>query len=98
GIHARAPTLKRRLLALLAFVVALPCVAQRLDDNLRAAGFTELHEAAWNGDVARIRSLVGNGANVNVAASSGTTPLHSAAIHGEADAIRVLVALGADVE
>jgi cytohesin len=88
-----------RWAAAVAFLLAsLHCVAQILDDNLRDAGFTELHSAVWSGDVAAIRRLVKAGANVNAAAEFGTTPLHSAAMKGSAEVVRTLLELGASLE
>jgi len=77
---------------------AAPCPSQVLDDNLRRAGFTELHAAVWAGDVAKIRRLVANGAKLDVASDSGTTPLHSAAMQDNAEVVRVLLELGAKLE
>ena len=88
----------RIALAAIALLCALGCFAQPLDANLRAAGFTELHHAAWSGDVERIRKLVSAGVNVSVASDFGTTPLHSAAMKGQVASIRTLVSLGANLE
>jgi ankyrin repeat protein len=43
---------------------------------------TPLHTAAWQGDVAAIRELVKNGADVNVTDDAGATPLYWAARGG----------------
>lgn len=87
----------RTLVFLLAFL-AFACHARELTDNLRRSGFTELHAAAWNGDVEAIRTLVKRGVDVGVSSDSGITPLHSAAIGNQAGSIDALVALGAPLE
>ena len=88
----------RTALGAIGLLCALGCFAQPLDANLRRAGFTELHAAAWTGDVEKIRKLVSQGVNVSVAADFGTTPLHSAAMQGQVASIRTLVSLGANLE
>ena len=56
-----------------------------------------LHEAAKEGDVAKIRTLLNKGAQVNARSKGGFTPLHDAALNGHVEAIRVLLEAGADV-
>jgi ankyrin repeat protein len=53
-----------------------------------------LHTAAVADDVATIRRMVAEGADVNVQGPQGSRPLHTAARHGHVDAVRVLVDLG----
>lgn len=79
-------------------LLAPPAFGQVLDDNLRRAGFNELHAAVWAADVAKIRELVANGAKVDAAADFGTTPLHSAAMKDNAEVVKVLLQLGARIE
>jgi ankyrin repeat protein len=57
-----------------------------------------LHEAAWNGDVAEMRRLVAAGADVEEQRGVfGRRPLHVAAHNGHVETMRVLVEeLGAD--
>jgi ankyrin repeat protein len=83
---------------IVAVFASVVCFGQALNANLRGAGFTELHAAAWNGDVKRIRALVRDGMQVNVASNFGTTPLHSATMKNQVEAIRALIELGADLE
>jgi len=85
-------------LSVLSLLLASLCCADNLTASLRSAGFSELHEAAWNNDADKIRALVHGGMNVNSASNFGTTPLHSAMIKGHIDAARVLIALGANLE
>jgi len=57
-------------------------------------GMTALHFAAENGDLAMVRFLLENGAEVNARGPCGNTPLHYAATREVAEA---LIAGGADV-
>src|SRR5579872_1363375 len=56
-----------------------------------------LIEAAGEGNVERMRQLIGGGANVNVVALDDLTPLTNAAEKGQLDAVKLLIASGADV-
>jgi ankyrin repeat protein len=58
-----------------------------------------LINTATVGDVANIRRLVAEGADVNVQdGTGGGRPLHVAAHYGHVDAVRVLVKVGAELE
>jgi hypothetical protein len=57
-----------------------------------------LHEAARDGDIERLRSLIANGSNVNAADDYGGTPLRSAIEVGQTQAARILVEAGANVD
>lgn len=67
----------------------------------RGDGDTPLHMAAFQGDLGRVKLLVGQGADVNAkilgGGDPGATPLHLAAMKGHADVVAALVASGADV-
>jgi len=55
---------------------------------------TQLHEAARKGNIEQVRSLISNGADVNVKGSwDGGTPLH----HANLKVAELLIAHGADV-
>jgi len=61
-------------------------------------GFTALHIAANKGQIAPMRQLIAEGANVRAKhPSSGDTPLHGAAKNGHKEAVELLIAKGADV-
>ena len=60
-------------------------------------GWTPLHDAVLDGDVAAIKALLDAGAAVNAKAEEDLTPLHSAAFTGHPAAIRALLDAGADV-
>ena len=46
-------------------------------------GRTPLHKAAFAGDIAAIKALLADGANVNAKNEDGWTPLHDAAFAGD---------------
>jgi ankyrin repeat protein len=56
-----------------------------------------LIEAAGKGDVARMRHLIDQGADVNAVALDDWTPLTRAASNGRIDAVRLLIASGSDI-
>jgi len=55
-------------------------------------------EAAMNGDVAMLRTLLEQGMDVNAREGDGTTALHWAALKGDAEVVGILLASGADLE
>jgi ankyrin repeat protein len=61
-----------------------------------AKGWTPLHAAAENGDVATIGNLLADCGNPNVADDHKATPLHFASRHSHLDAMAVLLKAGAD--
>lgn len=56
-----------------------------------------LHHAARRGDIASIRSLVAEGADVNEFDDLGNTPLHYAAAEEHLETVELLLKSGADV-
>ena len=54
-------------------------------------------EAARQGDVETVRTLLKQGADVNIAEGDGMTPLHWAARRGDAELVQMLVYAGANV-
>jgi len=57
-----------------------------------------LCEAAYNGDVERVKQLIEEGADVNARGIKGKTPLLRAASVGHLDVVKVLLENGADVD
>lgn len=55
-----------------------------------------LHKAAGEGDLASVKLLIANGANVNEKVD-GFTPLHTSAERGHKDVVELLIQNGADV-
>lgn len=58
----------------------------------------DLREAASNGNLARVKQLLGEGADVNAKDNSGLTPLHFAVIGGHEDVFELLISKGANVD
>jgi hypothetical protein len=79
----------------LALVLAFGCTAAAAgtggDDRA-------LLEAARRGDVARVKALLREGANVNAGNASGLTPLIEAAARGRTEIARLLIDGGADLD
>ncbi len=61
-------------------------------------GRSELHYAASDGDLARVRTLIGGGADVNLADKEGWTALHAAAQGQSVEVAAVLLDAGAQIE
>ena len=69
------------LASLFCFALAAPAKAEN----------SQLHSAAYHGQVVLVRLLVANGANVNVRNEHGWTPLHAAAAGGYPVTINALL-------
>jgi len=61
-------------------------------------GCTPLGLAAFKGDLARIKALLGKGTDINVQDRVGRTALHLAALHERVDVVRILLEAGAEVD
>ena len=59
-------------------------------------GWTDLHSAAFDGNVEEVKELLKKGANPNVREKDGDTPLHVAARKGSVDVVELLLKHGAD--
>ena len=59
-------------------------------------GWTDLHSAAYDGDVKRVKKLLKKGVSPNVRNESGDTPLHWAANKGRVKVVKLLLKHGAD--
>lgn len=59
-------------------------------------GWTALHEAACNGNVAVFQHLVHLGANIELVTAEGDTVLHKAARWGRTEVVALLLTVGAD--
>ena len=57
-----------------------------------------LHDVVMRGDVAKIKTLVAQGMDVDAMDHTGWSPLHTAAYVGDVEAVKTLVALGANKE
>ena len=56
-----------------------------------------MHEAAKEGDLAKVKSLIAEGSDVNVKDENGLTPLNIAATEGYKDVVEQLISNGANV-
>ena len=65
---------------------------------LAAAADTRLADAAMNGDLSAVRSLVQQKADVNGAQGDGSTALHWAAFRDDREMVKVLLAAGANAK
>ena len=63
-----------------------------------SSGYTDLHDAAFRGDVSKAKALLAKGAEVNAKTDLGATPLDLAAFHGHLDVVKALLAKGAEVD
>ena len=73
------------------------CVAVLLCAATPMAGDSRVAEAAMQGDIAAVRTLLQQGADVNGAQGDGMTALHWAAEHGDGDLTALLLKAGAHV-
>ncbi|MGD8501864.1 MAG: ankyrin repeat domain-containing protein, partial [Phycisphaerales bacterium] len=73
-------------------------VKERPSTQVEHAQVKTLHEAASDGDIELIRSLVSSGADVNEQNNWGWTPLYTAVATGHGDIVRLLIAEGADAD
>lgn len=71
-------------------------LAQEAPTVTEISRFTGLLKAAAEGDAIKVKSLIGEGAAVDVRDGHGRTPLHIAAFGAQHDVMRALVAAGAD--
>lgn len=79
-------------------LLVLAALAAALFVNAASAAETPVADAAGRGDVARVKQLLRDGADVNAARGDGMTALHRAAAAGDPDLIDVLLYAGAAVE
>jgi ankyrin repeat protein len=68
-----------------------------LDSNTLNANTYPLHEAASEGRIEIVQTLIATGANVNATDENGLTPLHEAATEGHTEVIQILITAGANV-
>ncbi|KAL0030594.1 hypothetical protein WJX79_007768 [Trebouxia sp. C0005] len=66
-------------------------------DQQQPESITELHHAAWTGDVGALQVLLGQGSSFGTPDKAGHTPLHYAAAGGQAGSVRLLIQHGANV-
>ena len=82
---------KRYARYLLVFALLLLCV------SCRERRFTPLMQAAIEGDVSRVKSLLGDGADINARDEYELTPIMHALTKNQTEVAELLVTRGADV-
>lgn len=89
----------RRRLLLLALLPLAPRVrAQVAPQPAEAQAYQGLHRAAWQGDLAKMASLIAAGADLEARDAHGRTPLHVAAHARQREAIALLAKAGARLD
>ncbi|MCB1385577.1 MAG: ankyrin repeat domain-containing protein [Nitratireductor sp.] len=87
----------RTLISLLLLGLAATAQAQTPPSAAEIAGYQGLHRAAHEGDIAAIRRLVAESADLNARDRAGRTPAHVAAFASNDAALRALAEAGADM-
>ncbi len=72
--------------------------AKNSKEGLDRAGRSELHYAVVDRNLERVKTLVRQGMNINLADRDGWTPLHGAAQNNDAETARFLLDSGATVD
>ncbi|NQV98539.1 MAG: ankyrin repeat domain-containing protein [Rhodospirillales bacterium] len=85
------------LSAAVLLIVQTGALAQVPPSATEEAGYRGLHAAAAQGDVALIRQLAGDGADLEARDGAGRTALHVAAFKSHDAALEALVTAGADI-
>ncbi len=80
----------------LVIVSVTPAAALVAPNASELKSYTGLHQAAAEGDIARIEQLVASGANRDATDNRRRTPLHVAAFQRRHSALETLLRLGAD--
>src|SRR5262245_27610644 len=57
-----------------------------------------LHDAAYRGDVAKVKELLAGGADVNAKDDKSDTPLHYACFEGRVEVVELLLQKGAELD
>ncbi|WP_077003282.1 ankyrin repeat domain-containing protein [Variovorax sp. KK3] len=86
------------LLAALAFGAAAPAGAQVPPSAAEVLAYEGVHQAAWRGDVARLKTLIASNADLEARDGRGRTALHVATHARQREAIRLLAQAGAKLD
>lgn len=78
--------------------LAAPAAAQVPPAAAEVLAYEGLHQAAWRGDLPRLKALIEGGADLGARDGRGRTPLHVAAYARQREAIRTLAKAGAKLD
>ena len=78
--------------------LAAPAAAQMPPAAAEVLAYEGLHQAAWRGDLPRLKALIEGGAALDARDSRGHTPLHVATHARQREAIRMLAKAGARLD
>lgn len=78
--------------------LAAPAAAQVPPAAAEVLAYEGLHQAAWRGDLPRLKALIEGGADLGARDGRGRTPLHVAAYARQREAIRMLARAGAKLD
>lgn len=84
---------------IVSLLLAVPSIAQAqtAPSPAEIAAYAGLHQAAHDGDVAKVRQLVASGADINQRDRNGRTPAHVAAFASHDAVLRALAEVGANM-
>ena len=90
----RLPTLLSTYLAAVLMPLLFLCTPLYAEENINTPdkdGVTPLMQAAYNGNIARVKELLAANAEVNTKSNNGYTALMTAADSGHADCVTMLL-------
>ena len=70
----------------------------KVSNSVKQKSADSIHEAAADGDINMVKTLLSTGTDVNVIGRLEYTPLHHAAENGHANLVKFLISRGADLE
>ena len=85
-------------LAALVMAAAAPATAQVPPSAAEVLAYEGVHQAAWRGDLPRLKALVAGGADLEARDGRGRTALHVATHARQREAIRLLAQAGAKLD
>ncbi|SDX59105.1 hypothetical protein SAMN05518669_105311 [Variovorax sp. YR634] len=86
------------LAAALGLGVTVGALAQVPPLAAEVLAYEGLHQAAWHGDLPKLKALIASGANFDVRDTRGRTPLHVATHARQREAIKLLAKAGANLD